>query len=400
MKYKHPARMELLVGSWYLLKGTIQFGNETHGGFNTVEEALKAVNELNDELSETLGVAFRVSAHWWHELAVASEHSVVGKTANLNKSRSIELPYWLEQAKANKLPKPGRLVPPGFGTPGSDHGAFIHPDPERRKLCHDMMVYSFEEAENCMDVLGTDDIHVIYWTGPDGIRWQRLCNGDNPRLGYGLNQKLEEWKLVVGGVGNALKEANERGFAKRAKLLVEGKPGGDPCWLDIFTDDALCCDGIHEINNIAGEKIAWWQSELLHTHGAGIPFVQGMRIAMKRGVFGGHIHLNSGPVSVQNFSKLLAKKGGTPLSKFQQATDPDFLPGEGPREWLKHQEDALALGARWSAQTGNVLRCEFDARFARYADTIGALKKSAEFAVSAFRNSCERLGCDCSMVIE
>lgn len=397
-KFSYPAKIELLVGDWHLLHGTIQFGNEGAGGFQTVQESLEAVAALNQDL-KSVGLAFRVSAHWWHELAVPADHPIVGQTANLNKPRAIELPEWLDGAKTGKYPKPGRLVPPGFGTPGADLGAFIHPDPARRKLCHDMMVFSFEQAEMVMADQGLADVHVIYWTGPDGIRWQRLPNGDDPVLGYKHNQKLEEWGLVVNGVGKALKEAKERGFTKRAKLLVEGKPGGDPCWLDIFTDDVLCCEGIRQINGVAGDQIAWWQSELLHTHGAGIPFARGMKIAIKKGVFGGHIHFNAGPVNVQKYGPMLARQAGTRLSKFQQFTDPDFLPGEGPEEWLKYQTDALRVGAQWSAITGGVLRVEFDARFSRYADTIGALKKSAIWTLEAFQQECKKLGCEVQTVI-
>ncbi|MCX6752158.1 MAG: hypothetical protein NTZ87_01515 [Candidatus Nomurabacteria bacterium] len=396
-QYEFQASLELLVGGWHLLHGTIQFGNEGAGGAQTVQESLEQVQGLNQEL-KPLGIGFRVSAHWWHELAVNSKHPIVGGSAHLNKPRCIELPEWIEGAKSGKYPKPGRLIPPGFGTPGADLGAFIHPDPTRRKLCHDMMVYTMEECENTMTALSIDDVNGIYWTGPDGIRWQRLCNGDDPLLGYKCNQKLEEWGLVVGGVGSALKEARERGFTKRAKLLIEGKPAGDPCWIDVFTDDVLCCEGIRQINAIAGGELALWQSELLHTHGSGIPFAEGMRIAIRNKVFGGHIHLNAGPVSIQKYGPMLAKRGGTRLSKFQQATDPDFLPGEGPKEWLRHQTDALMVGARWSALTGKVFRVEFDARFSRYADMMARLKKSAMFTLDGFKEACGKLGCEAKTV--
>jgi len=83
--------------------------------------------------------------------------------------------------------------------------------------------------------------------------------------------------------------------------------------------------------------------------------------------------------------------GGTPMSLFPQYVDPDFLPGEGVPEWLDDQRQTLALGAKWSAETGRPLEVEFDARFARYEDTIGALEKSAMWTINTFNDVAAKL---------
>jgi len=79
--------------------------------------------------------------------------------------------------------------------------------------------------------------------------------------------------------------------------------------------------------------------------------------------------------------------GGTPASLFPQYVDNDFLPGEGVKEWLADQSDTIRLGAEWSANMGMPFEVEFDARFSRYADTIGALKRSAEWTIAEFNDA-------------
>ena len=149
--------------------------------------------------------------------------------------------------------------------------------------------------------------------------------------------------------------------------------------------------GINAINKVAGANVAEWQGELCHERGAGWKFHKAMRTAIEGGVFGGRIHFNSGGIASVNFSELLAKRGGTLMSRFQQYVDPDFLPGQGPKEWLDDQVKSIQVGAMWSAMTGKRFEVEFDARFCRCADTIGELEKSAVWTIAAFNAEAERL---------
>ena len=389
-KCSSKPELVLLVGSWHLLKQSMAFGNPTAGGFSTMSEALRAVAELNEELGAKYGHIFAVSGHWWHEIVVSSDASDFGYSVKWNNPRSIALREWMEGVKSRWFAPIGRIIPPGFGIPGADDGAFINPDPERRRLAHNMMVESFRQSAKVKGAqcgLG----NVIFWTGPDGIRWTRIVEGDDVYLGYNLNPNLEEWKLIVNGVGSAVKEARELGFTGET-LLIEGKPAGDPCYLDVFTDPRLEVIGINEINEIAGAKVAQWQGEFCHSRGGGVPFHKAMKIAINGGVVGGRIHFNSGGLARVNFSSLLARKGGTPMSKFQQYVDNDFLPGQGPEEWLGDQRLSLREGVKWSAINGKPFEVEFDARFCRYGDTIGALKKSAEWTINTFREEAQKLG--------
>ncbi|MFA6963841.1 MAG: hypothetical protein WC227_03960 [Patescibacteria group bacterium] len=269
-------------------------------------------------------------------------------------------------------PKIGRIIPPGFGLPWSDDGALINPDPVVRQIHHDVMVHAFKESAHVRES-GHGLGNVIYWTGPDGIRWQRLVNGVDSTLSYEDNPNLEEWRMIVEGLTNAVGEARGLGYTNE-KLLIEAKEGGDPCYLDPFTDVSLQILAISQINEGVGAKVAEWQGEFCHTRGGGTTFANGMTQAIGGGVFGGRIHLNSGPIANQRFSTMLAK--GTPLSKFQQYVDPDYLPGQGVEEWLDDQQKSIQIGAEWSAQTGQPFEIEFDARFSRYPDMMGELRKS------------------------
>lgn len=381
---KQKPKLELLVGSWHLLEQVMAFGNPTKGGFATMSDALRGVAELNRELMTDFGIQFAVSGHYWHELIVDSAEPNVGHTAAYNKPRAIALDEWIEGAKAGTFAPVGRVIPPGFGIPGSDDGHFINPDPARRKLAHDMVVLGCRDSAKVKAArAGYGDL--IYWTGPDGIRWMRLVQGDDVHLGYDLNPQLDEWKLIVGGVGGAMKAARELGFVNE-RVLIEGKAGGDPCYLDVFTDPHLEVRGIREINAIAGAGVASWQGEVCHSRGGGLPFAVALTIAIEGHTFDGQLHFNAGGLGAVNFSELLAVPGGTPMSKFPQYVDNDFLPGEGVAEWVEDQDRTLEVGARWAANAGRPLQVEFDARFCRYEDTIGALRKSALWTIRRFNH--------------
>lgn len=375
-------KLELLVGSWHLLRQIMAFGNPSDGGFATMEEALLAVATLNKELEAECGVSLAVSGHLWHEILVPGDDPKIGYSAQWNNPRGIDLDTWIRGAQDGRFAPIGRVIPPGFGLPGSDSGNLINPDPKRRQLAHDAMVFSFAQSQRVKRE-GAGKGEVIFWTGPDGIRWQRLVNGDDPLLGYGLNEELEEWKLIVQGLAAAIKEAREAGYVDEI-LLIEGKEAGDPCYLDVMTDTHLAVRLIKAINELVGAPVAKWQGEFCHTRGGGETFANGIRIAIEGDVFGGHIHFNSGPIASQRFTNLLSVIGGTRMSKFQQYVDPDYLPGEGVPEWITDQEDSLAVLKCWALATGEPAQVEFDARFCRYADTIGALRKSALWTVKAF----------------
>jgi len=379
-------KLKLLVGAWHLLKQIMAFGNPTAGGFETMDEALRAVAQLNRELEEKYGIAFAVSGHLFHEILAPEGLSDLKFDPGWNNPRSIGLYPWMDGVKDGYYPRVGRIIPPGFGFPGSDNGAFINPDPDRRKFAHAMMVHSFICSDYILSRPELGEGNVIYWTGPDGIRWQRLVNGDDVFLGHDLNPELEEWQLIVNGVGDAIKAARAAGCTE-TKLLIEGKSGGDPCYVDAFTDTYLEIFGIGEINRRAGAIVAEWQGELCHSRGGGQRFVEAMQQAISGGVFGGRIHLNSGGLGATSFSELLSVPGGTPASLFPQYVDNDFLPGEGVKEWLADQSDTIRLGAEWSANMGMPFEVEFNARFSRYADTIGALKRSAEWTIAEFNDA-------------
>ncbi|MCX6715580.1 MAG: hypothetical protein NT077_01020 [Candidatus Taylorbacteria bacterium] len=282
-------------------------------------------------------------------------------------------------------PRIGRLIPPGFGLPWSDEGAFTNPDPTRRALAEDMVIRSFAESERVMSEK-VGEGHVIFWTGPDGICWRRLVDGKDIRLGHKLNPKLKEWNHVVSGLADAIKKSRARGYVK-TKLLFEPKFAGDPCWIDVFTDTELAILGINQINKLVGEKVVWWQDEFCHARGGGRTFTNALRQAIKADVFDGNIHLNSGQLGRVDFAKLLARRGGTLLSEFPPAVDPDFLPGQGVQEWVADQVDTIWLCNHWSAKTGKPAEIEFDARFARHADTIGELEKSARWVIGVFNDA-------------
>lgn len=387
---KHRPKMGISVGGWHLMDQRMAFGNPTQGGFKTVDKALRGVAGLNTELEAKFGLVLPVSAHYVHELQVPSDLPKVNPMAQCNSPRSISIDEWMEGAKAGTHAPIGRIIPPGFGLPWSDEGALIHPDPNIRRLHKDLMVLSFATSMRVKQIYGCIG-EVIYWTGPDGIRWRRLVKADDVRLGYKLNPKLEEWKLIVSGLVVAVNEAIEQGCTDQ-ELLIEGKAAGDPCYLDVFTDTQLEVMGIKAINAGVNSRVAQFQPEFAHERGAGIRFYKALQIGIKAGVFGGNIHLNSGGLGQTNFAKLLARRNGTPASKFPQYVDNDFLPGEGPAEWIDDQERSLGVCARWSARTGRKVNIEFDARFSRYADTIGALRKSVLWTVDCWNRQCKALG--------
>jgi hypothetical protein len=210
------------------------------------------------------------------------------------------------------------------------------------------------------------------------------------RLGHDLNCQLVEWKQIVGGVSGAAREARHLGCTKTI-LLFEGKSGGDPCFLDAFTDTTLEIAGIKEMNTCIGSDVVKWQGEFCHNRGGGQRFVDAMQQAIEAGVFGGQIHLNSGGLGAVNFTELLSRPGGTLASQFPQYVDNDFLPGQGVDEWLEDQRLTIRLGAKWSAQTGLPFEVEFDARFCRYSDTIGALEESAQWVIAEFNSAKEEI---------
>ena len=387
----HVPKLKLLVGSWHLLEQKMAFGNPTAGGFKTMAEALSAVSQLNKELKSTYDIELAVSAHWWHELLVPGDDSLFGQSYEWNNPRAIDLAQWVEGVHAGHYARIGRIIPPGFGLPKSDDGAFTNPDPERRKLAHNMMVYSFETS-HAVRLAVAGEGGVIYWTGPDGIRWLRVVRGDDVLLGHDLNPELEEWKLIIDGVSSAVAEAKKLGFTEESDLLIEGKPAGDPCYLDVFTDTALEIRGIQELNERVGPRqngsnIVQWQGEFCHSRGSGQTFHDAMSQTIDAGVFGGRIHLNSGGLGGTNFAKLLSEPKGSPISLFPQYVDNDYLPGEGLPEWVEDQLNTIRCGAAWSANTGLPFEVEFDARFCRYADTIGALQVSAEWVINHFNEA-------------
>jgi hypothetical protein len=113
--------------------------------------------------------------------------------------------------------------------------------------------------------------------------------------------------------------------------------------------------------------------------------------AIDAGVFGGQIHLNSGGLGGVDFSKLLSVPGGTPIGAFPQYVDNDYLPGEGLPEWVEDQILTIRRGALWSAQTGLPFEVEFDARFCRYADTVGQLEQSSKWVIDIFNEEVKLL---------
>jgi hypothetical protein len=382
--------LTISVGLWHLLKQMMAFGNPTEGGYATVREALVELALLNKELKAKFGIVLPGSAHWWHQLLVPSNHPKVGKSAQFNDKCSIALPEWMEGVKSGILAPIGRIIPPGFGLPGSDFGALIHPDPERRQLHHDMLVLSMVTSMKVRKLPGCLG-HVIYWTGPDGVRWRLLVQGTDVLLSYSRNPKLEEWRLIVGGLVGAIIEGRLMGCVDE-KVLIEGKAGGDPCYLDVFTDTTLEVVGINEINDGVGAEVAEFQPETAHERGAGIRFCEALNIGIKWGVFGGNIHLNAGGLGQVNFAKLLKKPGGTPMSQFPQYVDNDFLPGEGPTEWVDDQVQSIGVCAKWSAETGRPVNIEFDARFSRYGDTMGKLCESVIWTIGRWDEQCKNLG--------
>ncbi|MDD4901096.1 MAG: hypothetical protein PHS62_03220 [Patescibacteria group bacterium] len=385
---KSTPRLKLLVGGWHLLKQVMAFGNPTAGGFRTMAEALWAVGNLNKYLKGEYGIEMAVSGHWWHELSVPDDTPMVGYSSQWNNPRAISLNQWMDGVGKSHYAPIGRIIPPGFGLPGSDEGAFINPNPVRRHLAHDMLVYSFAVSD-LVRTEGVGEGHVIFWTGPDGLRWKRLVDGQDVLLGHELNPQLEEWGLIVNGVGNAVKEAREAGH-DNIRLEIEGKSAGDPCYLDVFTDTTLEIRGIKQINAIVKAPVAEWQGEFCHSRGGGQRFVKALQQAIDAMVFGGRIHFNSGGLASRSFTDMLSVSGGTLASLFQQYVDNDFLPGQGVPEWLDDQRATLELGVEWSAMTGQPFEVEFDARFCRESDTIGALKRSAEWTIEVFNRAAAR----------
>jgi hypothetical protein len=377
---KKQAKFRLLVGAWHLLKQIMAFGNPTAGGFATMEAVLRAVGELNRVLYKQHGIELYVSAHLNHELAVPVGVPGEGQMAQYNNPRAISLDDWMKGIEHDEFAQFGRIIPPGFGYEWSDMGAFINPDPVVRRTAHDMMGYAFRLSSAVKEAdAGLGD--VIYWDGPDGIRWKRLVEGDDPILSYENNPQLDEWQLIIRGVGNAIKAAYELGYIdeKKDRLLIEGKAGGDPCYIAAFTDPHLEVRAINEINAIAGIDVAYWQGEFCHTRGGGMKFADGMRIAIEGGVFDGPIHFNSGGIASVNFSDLLTE--GAPMSCFQQYVDPDFLPGQGVGEWIDDQRESLRVGVEWSTETGKPLEVEFDARFCREREMMAALLRASEWTI-------------------
>jgi hypothetical protein len=376
MKRIEP-KYRISVGGWHLLAQNMAFGNPTEGGFSSMRDALGAVGALNRVLKTEHNLEISVSAHLNHELAVDIDDENVGFMARHNSNRSIPLDEWITAYRIGKYPPIGRIIPPGFGYPWSDRGAFINPVEEIRERTKLMMVHAFQLSEKVK--AGSAGFgEVIYWTGPDGIRWERLVNGDDPVLSYENNQELDEYKKIIEGVSSAIMMARDLGYNSR--LLLEGKAGGDPCYLDAMTDTRLEIVAINKINSLIGEKVVEWQGETAHVRGGGETFANGLQMAINGGVFNGAIHLNSGGIASQKFSDLLSV--GTKMSLFQQYVDPDYQPGQGVTEWLEDQSNALLVGALWAGKKEDrVFQIEFDARFSRDKDTIGALKKSIDWTV-------------------
>lgn len=390
-KLKKP-QLKLLVGAWHLLRQVMAFGNPTAGGFPTMDAALRAVAELNRRIEGSYGLELAVSAHLWHELIAPPNEPAIGYSAQWNNPRAIDLNHWLQGAEQGIYPRIGRIIPPGFGLPGSDGGMFINPSSARRQLANDAMVYCFGQSKRVQKA--GHEGRVIFWTGPDGVRYERLTEGKDVALGHDRNPKLEEWSLIIKGVTNAIIEAVDCGYVNptdnRHTLLFEGKPAGDPCYLDAFTDTYLEIKGINEINGLT-DAVVRWQGEFCHSRGSGQRFCDALQQAIAAGVFGGQIHLNSGGLGAVNFTQLLARPQGVLASALPQYVDNDFLPGEGVAEWLDDQRRTIALGAKWSAETGQPFEVEFDARFCRYADATARLEKSVAFTVDTFNKAAEQL---------
>lgn len=389
---KSRPTLKLLVGSWHLLKQNMAFGNPTAGGFTTMAEALRAVEEMNVELRKYHQTEFAVSGHWYHEIMVPSwcngEELPDPLCSKWNNPRAVNLQDWKGGVRKGFYPRIGRIIPPGFGLPGSDNGALINPDRTRRDLAIRMMRHSMEISEEIIRE-GLGEGHVIYWTGPDGVRWQRIVGGNDVTLSHDSNPSLEEWKLIISGIAEAVKTARSRG-ATRTKVLFEGKGAGDPCYLCVCTDTNLEIAAIKELNEKIGSDVVRWQGEFCHTRGTGQTFASAMEQVIAAGVFGGQIHFNSGGLASKPFTEMLKGKG-SPMSRFQQYVDNDFLPGQGPEEWLEDQARSIEVGARWSAETGNPFEVEFDARFCRYSDTIGALRNSAQWVIGQFAEARKKL---------
>jgi len=372
------------------MKQIMAFGNPTDGGFSTVSGALRAVARLNQQLKGEFGYAFAVSAHWWHELVLAANTPNVGYSSQWNNPRSIELADWMEGVKVGHYAPIGRIIPPGFGIPGADHGMLTNPDEKRQRLGRDMIAYSLMVSKRVKKDHPSNKGNIIFWTGPDGIPWLLIVQGKDILLGHKLNPKLPEYGQIVGGISAGARIARAKGCLDE-RIFIECKSAGDPCYLDVFTDTVLEIAGIQAINAQVGADVAQWQGELCHTRGGGQTFASAMKQVIKAGVWGGRIHFNAGGMGATSFTKLLSKPEGTPLSMFQQYVDPDFLPGEGPQEWLDDQIRSLEIGARWSADTGLPFEVEFDARFSRYPDTIGALYKSAKWTIETFQRHAQAL---------
>ncbi len=366
---------QMLIGVWHLLKQVMAFGNPTFGGVNTVEEALRLMAELNKRLRDQFGIEFAVSAHLIHEVQADPELLAVMGVAN--NPKAISLNQWLDGAAQGIYAPPGRMVPPGFGLPWSDEGAFINPRADVREFATDLLVDAFRLSEQ-IHASGIGLGNSIYWTGPDGIRWRRLANGENPILSYETVPELEEWNLVVNGVAQAVLKAREQGYTNTA-LYLEGKAGGDPCWIDVFVDIVLTLLGINQMNDVIGAPVVSWQGEFCHERGGGMRFADSLEAAIAANLFDGAVHMNAGPIASQNFSRLLEE--GTPLAEFQQYVDPDLLVGQGPEEWLHDQRQSILAGLKWSHETGQPFQIEFDARHCREEDMVGSIEKSTQYVV-------------------
>ena len=379
--------LELSLGMWHMMKGTIAFGNPVEGGFAHMSEALFQVELLNKKLKADGLPELAASSHLFHEMVLASD-DLVGDVDQYNSPRAITIEHWIKGMKKGIYPKIGRIIPPGFALPWSDRGALIHPDKEIRQFHINGLAKSFVLSRMVKDAGGKGE--VIYWTGPDGIRWRRLTGGQDVRLSYKLNPELEEWKLIIGGIVEAVKIAEKMGFNDEL-LLIEGKAAGDPCYLDTFTDQTLTVMAINEINEKVGRRVAVWQPESAHERGSGKTMAEAMKEVYPQGVSENQIHLNAGGLAPVVFSDLLAKPEGTMASEFPQYVDNDFLPREGPPEWVEDQVNTIEIGTKHSSETGKTFQVEFDARFSREKDTIGALEKSTRWVVEQFNKAVAKI---------
>ncbi|MBS3135564.1 hypothetical protein J4401_01230 [Candidatus Woesearchaeota archaeon] len=326
------------VPSWVVNPRPANFkfgGGDPKAGYVKVSDRLKEVKSLGEEL----GLELRSSFHIGLEIRTSQPQysELIDKPGAIGKDNLVK------GIRSGRFPKVLAFTAPAFGYPGTELGAFFHPDANRRQMAEDLHVEAVSLALE-FEEKGLGEGKTIIWPAGDGNPIKNIPK--DLMVSNELIPKSKKWGQLRDGIVNVLRRVKTETGHER-KMHIEFKPG-DPV-LDIIPTLALAIKFCNEVNKELGWKGLWLNNEWAHLLASGITVEDGTRRTNEAGLFDGFVHVNSGQMLPVNLEQLLGKE--VHAADVPVLMDWDLAVGDGSPTITEDLAKAVKILRQWDGET-------------------------------------------------